>query len=289
MTEILNPSIREESISRLTMKKVWVEAPYNRKELDVYWLPRKFNRNRYPIGWHVYRCPAPKSTGPDVERITNIPVTVPLFFDTTVDLRLHQHYYYTVKEVFFDGSEIALDDPVTLYSYMGNQRKHTIVSMPRIFQEWKRRKTIILDNDAEEVDILIRRRAGERCPCFDGDYESPSDSTCLTCFGTGWVRGFILLPKVLIRVLSIDEVLRLQPTGLQFKSGPQAWNVDFPIFRNGDVIIRANMERSEVDSLRFNTHQGVLTEQSWDMKVLEVNNPVFNYVVPDSDKLSLTQ
>lgn len=226
---------------------------------------------------------APRYRGLDVVKLNASPVTVPFFFDTTADQRVHQHYYYTVVELFSNGTETPLSDPVTLYARMGSQRHTKNISLPRIFVEWKRRKNIILGNTAESTQILVRKRAGTRCSCFSGEYEAPKDSTCLDCFGTGWDKGYVLIPDVLVRFLSIAEVLELQPAGLHFKSGPRAWLVDFPVLRNGDIFIRRNGERYEVNNLDLTVHQGFLTEQGMDVVALEVNHPAYRFNIVASE------
>lgn len=272
------------TISLLTQKRIWVESPLIHDELHIYWRERPFDTNRYPIGFNVYRGLAPNMTisSPQSVKLTASPVVVPYYRDQTVETHTGQQWYYLVTEVFTDGSEVALDSPATLGTAIGGVDRNYL-SPVRIFREYRRRKYILLNEDAEQVDFLIRRRAGTRCDCFSGEYEQSGNAACSTCYGTGWTRGYELLRSVQCRIHTISEALRLQPQGLIFNSGPRAWLVDFPLLRNGDVLVRRNTERYEVDKIDPAIHQGVLTHQDFQLIVLPNTHPVYSYVIPDSD------
>ena len=264
--------------------RVWVESSLEHGRLVVYWTPKPFDTNRYPTGWNVYRAISPDMAvgSPQVEKLTSSPVAIPMFIDSSVDTRVAAHWYYLVTEVFSNGEELRLDKPVTLNQWFGGEDRETL-SPVRIYREFKRRKHIVLDRTAERVDFLVRRRAGTRCSCYQTDYESILDSKCKQCYGTGWVRGYELLRSVKCRILSITEVLKLQPKGLVFDSKPKAWLVDFPIARNGDVIVRRNGERYEIDQVDPVIHQGVLTEQNFSLVSLPEMHPIYLYLISTSD------
>lgn len=269
--------------------RVWVESPLHHDELIVYWSPKRFAENRYPIGWNVYRGVGPDMVvgSPQIEKLNSSPITVPVYRDTGVvqaapDTRVNTHWYYLVTEVFSDGTETRLDRPVTLGQWFGGEDRPTL-SPIRIYREFKRRKWIILDRTAERVDYLVRRRAGTRCTCFAPEYESCSRSECNRCFGTSWLRGFELIRSVKCRILTIQETLKLMPKGLVFDSRPRAWLVDFPIARNGDVIVRRSGERYEIDMVEPVIHQGVLTEQNFALTVLPETHPIHLYDIAGSD------
>lgn len=276
----------QEGKLRLDPNAVRVESPLRQNELDIYWTPRHGNNDRYPVGYNVYRLTAPQFTPatPNAVKLNTAVVTVAMYRDTTVDTQRHSHPYYVVTEVFADGSELPLAPPATLYTHNNSLgRRFTMMSPPRIYREFRRRKHIILDNTAEIVDILIRRASGTRCPCFNCEYGQSSDTNCPQCFGTGWERGYELLRDVPARVMSLQEVLMLQPQGIKLKSNPRGWLVDFPILRNGDVFIRRNGLRMEVNSIEYMDHQGILTHQDFDLVDLPLGSIVYNYDVTASD------
>lgn len=177
--------------------------------------------------------------------------------------------------------ELLLDEPRTINTHVGGPhgRRRKNISMPRIFREFKRRKYIIFHNNSEDIVILLRKRAGVRCACYSCDYES-AGAGCDTCFGTGFEGGYCILRAVELRFLSVQELLSLQPAGLQFKSNPRGWLVDFPVLSNGDVVVRSNNYRYEIQKLDIITHQGVLTEQNFDLIALDTTSPIYDFTIP---------
>lgn len=270
---------------RLTPNAVWVESPLRHDELDVYWHPRQHPDNRYPVGFNVYRLKTPQMrfTSPGAVKLNTTLVTIPLFRDLAAPTRRRDHVYYVVTEEFDDGTELSLSDPVTIglgFNPPGRRRKN--ISMPRIYQEFRRRKYLILENTAEMVDLLIRKKSGTRCPCFNCEYEASESTRCADCFGVGFQGGFELLRDVLCRVMNINEVLSLQPQGIVFKTNPRGWLVDFPLLRNGDVVVRRNGDRVEVNAVDYMYHQGILTHQDFDLIDLPTNSVIYDFLIPDS-------
>jgi hypothetical protein len=275
----------EYALRRLTGHSVWIESPLRQNELDIYWIPPPFLQNQYPKGFNIYRGHVPifQPTSQQWVKLNGALVNTPFFQDTTVDTKRREQVYYAVTAVLRDDSEVLLNDPVTLLQNETSGRRRTIISMPRIFREYRYRKWIILDNDAEYVDILIRFLSGTRCDCFSGEYEGDARPDCPKCFGTGYVGGYAPLRDVLLRILSIEEVLRLQPQGLQLRTGPKGWLVDFPIMRNGDIVVRRTGQRYAVDKVDFVVHQGILTEQNFDLNELPETHPIYDFSLPAGD------
>lgn len=277
---------------RLGHSEIWIESVSRPTEdrnihdvLVVYWSPKPFVQNSYPSGWNVYRGTNPAMTpaSPDVTKLNSAPITTPMWIDETAETRVSDQIYYVVTELRGDGSETPIDRPVTLNQWFGGEDRE-MLSPIRIYREMRRRKGLLLGRTAEITDLLIRKRAGSRCgACFLAQYESVLKSDCGTCFGTGWERGYELLRSVRCRVSTIQETLKLQPAGFVFDSRPRGWLVDFPILRNGDVVVRRNGERYEVDQTEPVIHQGVLTEQNFALTALPQLHPIFSYVITSSD------
>lgn len=274
------------TINLLTPKRVWIESPLKKDELVVYWSPRNYQTNRYPIGFNVYRGMhphiVPTLDSQEVVKLTSTPVVVPFYKDTTVDTKAAAHWYYLVSQVFTDGSETPLDEPVCLGTQFGGVIRKNLSPL-HIYREFKRRKLIILERTGETVDILVRRRAGTRCDCYNGEYESFSKSNCPQCYGTGWDRGYEILRDITCRVISSTEVLRMQSSGLEFSANPRGWLVDYPMMRNGDILVRRDGQRYEVNRVDPMIHQGILTEQGFELVNLPETHPVYGYDIPLSD------
>lgn len=268
---------------RLSPEAVWVENPYSRSEYIVYWHPRQHPADRYPVGYNVYHmCTARMDfTAPHAIKLNAVLVTIPLYRDTTADLTKAEQRYYAVTEVFQDGSEVPLSNPVTINTgFNPPGRRYTMLSPPRIYKEFKRRKHIILQQTGEQVDLLIKKRSGARCSCFNCAYGAVEDPNCLGCFGSSFEGGYCLLPDVRARIMNLQEVLSLQPAGLVLKTNPRGWLVDFPLLRNGDVMARRNGERLEVNNIDYMYHQGILTHQDYDLINKPATDPVYSFPIP---------
>lgn len=267
---------------RIANRVVWVESPLVVNELDVYWIPQVVTGktlNGHNVYRHVTARFAPSDPGV-VKLNTSGLVTVPMWRDPTLDMSRKQQFYYLVTQHFTDGSEIALDFPVNVNEARSNSGvKFRNISTPRIYQEWRRRKTIIMRHTAEQVQVLVLRTSGSRCECFETKYENSIYGNCPDCFGTGFDRGYELINDVPCRVLTHTEVLKLQPAGLVLSANPRGWLVDFPILRNGDVMCRRNGLRYEVNSVDYTIHQNILTEQNFELIALPQNHMAYTFVV----------
>lgn len=266
----------------LHLRRVRVEFPLLKNTLVVHWLPASFSTNNYPLGFNVYRSTDPDATPGSVGsvKLNTTPILVTFYRDSTVDLSLRQVYWYVVMEINSVGGERAIDEPATMQFDIGRGPGHRVMSMPRILREMKRHKQIILERDGERTVVLMRKRAGTLCACYSCEYEDTAKPDCDDCFGTAFEGGYEALPDVLVRMLTLSEILGRVPQGVQFQSNPKGWNIDYPIFTNGDVVVRRDGYRYEVNKLDPRRTQGVLTEQDFDMIALETSHPVYKVPVP---------
>lgn len=271
------PSNTAASSSHLRIRRVRVEFPLAKNTLSVHWTTAPFTVNNYPVGFNVYRATDPDATAGSAgsTKLNATPIGMTFYRDTTVDLSLRQVYWYTVTEVSASGAERALDEPAAMQVDIGNGPASNIASMPRILREMKRHKEVVLKRDGELVVLLMRKRAGVLCECYSCEYENTANPECDSCYGTAFEGGYEILPDVRLRFLTLSEVLQRVPQGLQMRSNPRGWLIDYPILTNGDVAARRNGYRFEVDKLDLRSTQGVLTEQDFDMVSLETSHPVY--------------
>lgn len=252
---------------------LWLQKPYILTEIDIYWVPR----DSFPSGYNVYRGLAPL----DATRMTllnSVPVTIPFYRDVTIETRNITEYWYSVTEVMGDGSEISLGPPVSMQSFFKKvARRHDTISLPRIFQEYVRRKYIILDNDAETVALLIRKTAGTKCACYNDKYEQadPCNPNCQVCYGTPYAGGYEVIRDILFRILPTQQNVRATPWGVAVETAPPAWIADWPLLRNGDIVARADGARYTIGNLSLQIHQGILTEQTMDLAFIDPTHPIY--------------
>lgn len=267
-------------LARIKGSPVWVESPLSINTLVVYWTPQVVT-GKTLNGHNIYRHIIPRFNPGDpgvVQLNVDGLVTVPLWVDKTVDMSRKQQFYYLLTQHFTDFTEIPIDYPVSLNEARSNAgERQRNINMPAIYQEWRRRKGIILDKTAEQVQYLVQRTSGARCECFDPKFEHVTYGNCVNCYGTGFQRGYELLPDVKMRVLQHQEILRLKPAGLELSANPKCWIVDFPMLRNGDVVCRRNGLRYEVDSTDVTIHQNILTEQNAELIALPQNHLIYTF------------
>lgn len=274
-------------IPEASSHRVWVESPLLRTELDIYWVVNLAWSNR-PKGYNIYRSQSPTFVmgSPSVTQLNSSLLRVPLFRDTTVDLTRRTIYWYLVTEVLEDNTERPLDIPTALGNPFTTAAAQIPSASPQmIYREFRRRKHLIQRRTAEKVDLLIERTAGTRCSCYSPAFESGGSDACNACYGTSFQGGYEVLIDVEMRILTPNEMLRVQPAGLQFVSTDTGWIVDFPLMRNGDVVVRRNGRRYEVDSVQSTRHQGIITEQDFDLKELETTAPVYAFNIPPASSI----
>lgn len=256
--------------------RVWVQRPHRLDEIDVYWTPNDV----YAQGYNIYRTMNPASPLNLMDKLNSALVTIPFYRDQTVDALRLPFYYYVVGEVRGSGDETPLGDPVGLQSFFWkSSRSHMTINMPRIYEEFIDRKYYMLDNNGETVDILLRKVSGERCPSWNEDYEQTIP--CPLCFGTGWIGGYEVVRDVRLRILPSAQNYVATPYGMALKTVPQGWLAEWPLLRNGDVVVRADATRFTVSNLALTMHQGVLTEQTFELAFIDPSFPVYGLEVGD--------
>jgi len=280
-TAVVRRTTQAVDLARITGSPVWVDSPLRVNALSVYWVAQAVGGKTLD-GHNVYRHITPQFGPGDlgVVKLNTTLIQVPLFKDVSLDMSRKQQFYYLVTQHFTDNAEIPLAKPVSLGSPESNAGvKRKNISSPRIYEEWRRRKRIIIHQTGEMVAVLVQRTSGPRCECFDPKYEHTTYGNCPLCYGTGFERGYELIPDVLVRVLNSREILKLQPAGLQLSSNPKGWIIDFPLLRNGDAIVRRDGLRYEVDSTDFTVHSGILTEENFELVALPQNHPIYSFPV----------
>lgn len=255
---------------------VWVQRPFRLDEIDVYWIPSAHG----VVGYNIYRSTNPAAPVTELTKLNTAPVTIPLYRDTTVDPERFPFYYYTVMEIQGTGDEVAIDSPASLQSmYWNSARREDVVSIPRVLNEFIYRKYLLLRNTGEVVDLLIRKVSGQRCPSYNPEYEQ--SIPCPLCFDTGWIGGYDRVRDVQLRILPSSQQYLQTPYGRAIKTQPTGWLAEWPLLRNGDVVVRADNTRYTVMNLSLLITQGILTEQDFDLAFIDPSNAVYQLEVGD--------
>ncbi|MBU2483210.1 MAG: hypothetical protein KJ760_19170 [Proteobacteria bacterium] len=250
------------------VRQIQIQNPMTGLDLDIYW---DHNFEVDLLGYNVYRDQA--AAGLFEDKLNSELLGVDFFRDTTALTRHAVEYYYTVTAVNFDGEESDKQFPV-IFDLRAKR------PMGYWLQAIIRRHNLLLNFDAERCDILIRRKVGERCSCYDS-VKGQSQQRCELCYGTSYLGGYIAIYDVLFRILSPQESLNLTQFGYSMESSLSAWLSTFPRLNNGDVILRRNNKRYEVNLVIPSITQGQLTRQVFTLKELDPSFAVYKYPVKE--------
>jgi|GEM_PF-5294376 len=248
------------------VQNVRVQNPMIGNNLDIYWLP---NNESDILGYNVYRDQA--FTGAFTEKLNDVLIGVDFYRDILADKLLGVEWWYSVTAVNFVGEESDKSIPMSFNMVTSKRMKYFL-------QEFIRRHNIMLNWDGEDVDFLIRRKAGERCSCYD-EISGQSSANCDLCYGTSYLGGYIHISEATLRVLWPQETIRLINEGYSLEAGPSAWVSTYPLLNSGDIAIRRNNRRYEIANALPQQTQGMLTRQVFNIKELDPSFFIYSFPV----------
>lgn len=122
--------------------------------------------------------------------------------------------------------------------------------------------------------IFPVRTFGQRCPnCFDGPDKGKGFSSqrrrskCLTCYDTGFARGYFSPIEIFMQIDPQDQSIQLLPTGETQQTDTGARLPNFPLVKPRDIIVEAENKRWRVvkvkptERLRSVVHQELLIHE----------------------------
>ena len=194
-------------------------------------------------------------------------------------------YWYRVSGVD-DSGEGPLSDPVVNFAFAkdsssGLTRLGEAASMnhARILYEVVRRNELLLRRGGEQVDVWVKKTAGERCTaCYVPERDQPTYATCSVCFGTGFTGGYEKYPDVLMKIEPYKDQRTLVKVGNKWLATPRSWVTTFPLMRPDDVVVRRfNNRRYIVGGIDEKISKGIVTRQEFDLMecTLAANQQIF--------------
>jgi len=109
--------------------------------------------------------------------------------------------------------------------------------------------------------ILPVRTFGQRCSCWDPRLGKRTRAGCLTCYDTGWVRGYMSPIEVWMQVDPSPRTKQTTNVGPQQQSNTTARLGYFPIVKPGDLIVEPENRRWRVITATGTEHLRAVVHQ----------------------------
>lgn len=133
-----------------------------------------------------------------------------------------------------------------------------------IWRSALQRNEWLIQHEGEQVQLFLRRWAGEICDCQKDTF---FDVRCEKCYGVGFVGGYFG-PYHFFMALedSISDDLERDDSGYRSKASLSAWSIPFPLVRKGDLLVRNNGQRLVVGTVTNTTASGSIIQQSYSLE-----------------------
>lgn len=109
--------------------------------------------------------------------------------------------------------------------------------------------------------VLPVRTFGQRCSCWDPRLGKRTRSGCVTCYDTGWTRGYLSPIEVWMQVDPSPRTKQTTNVGPQEQSNTTARLGYFPIIKPGDLIIESENRRWRVVTATGTEHLRAVVHQ----------------------------
>jgi hypothetical protein len=224
--------------------------------LDLYWEIDNTSEDPYSYTFTVERSESPLGPWDQVSPEFSDKYS---FRDITVNLlNRFRFYYYRIKIKRKSDNNI-------IYSELAqNTNKPDLVA-----QEVRRLENLVFQEYiGRAVWLFPRRTFGQRCPnCWEDVTGQRVISGCVTCFDTGWARGFLDPIKCWIQFdptvkhIENSQLIETQQQNASARLG------HFPIVKPKDIIVESDNVRwrveraSDTQRLRAVLHQELVLHQ----------------------------
>lgn len=115
------------------------------------------------------------------------------------------------------------------------ERRHTQVG--RTTQEHIRRIFLVCRQMGERVILFKRKISGTTCECYS-QRRGDGMRDCPNCYGTSFVGGYDVYPRILMRPLVQQTKLQAGEFGILMDATPRAWMPIVPEITDRDMILR---------------------------------------------------
>jgi len=151
-------------------------------------------------------------------------------------------------------------------SYQPDQAAYLKDEVPdRVFREIVRRKNINLLNtrfSGRDFRIIKKRTWGTHCnDCWDESLQRSTDSSCETCYGTGWINGFYDAIEVRGMKNPSPKLSQINMFGEWKPSDSMFYMLGYPPLKSRDIVADDNNHLWTVVQVRTVERRGYIVEQ----------------------------
>jgi len=183
-----------------------------------------------------------------------------------------QRIYYKVTSVTASGKETPLEQAY-LASYQDME------GLTYIWANIVTKQNFLLDQGGERAWVFIQRSAGEPCPEHDHqDVETYGDEkwrNCKTCFGTGFDGGFIGPFEVQLAPFDAEISYKHSNKGRVVSKNNESFLTNYPVVRQGDLIVRQNGERYMIGPVKRKEPNGILVQQNFTLHIVQPRDVLY--------------
>lgn len=159
---------------------------------------------------------------------------------------------------------------------------YVVESLDYIWREAVRRNAWILQQGGERVKFFIRKTAGFPCDCrIDPrlrEWSKQPSSTCLKCFGTGFLGGYEGPYDAIIGPDDAERRISQGPNGRKKEHTYEVWTGPTPILTQRDFLVKQTNERYSIGPVRRPSNRGNVLQQHFNIGYLDEGD--IRYRVP---------
>lgn len=228
---------------------------------------------------------------------TQVPAVLPYSFDDEV-LVSYRYISSFVKSnmatrVFYSVTTVAVDpqsgeEIETPLDRASRSSNFAIESLDYIWREGVRRNKFLLVQGGERVKLFIRKSVGYGCGCYSETRGQPN-SSCLSCFGTGFMGGYEGPFDILIAPDDAKKSKLQSNRGQSLDHTYDTWTGPAPLISQRDFLVKLNGDRYVIGPVSMPTNRGNVLQQMFSISHLDETDIRYRVPLPDPSSLIAPQ
>jgi hypothetical protein len=154
---------------------------------------------------------------------------------------------------------------------------HHMEELDYIWKEGIRRNGWILDQSGERAKVFIRKYMGEKCDCWDEDFDNAVND-CKTCYGTGYIGGYEGPYDITIAPMDSEKKINWEDRGVYLEQTYDTWTGPSPLLSQRDFLVKPNNDRLAISGVRTPTNRGTILQQHFNLEMIDEDD--IRYSVP---------